>query len=43
MQISIMQVYTHTLQKARRITESHRGIPHCVELCKVYAFRFMWN
>ena len=28
---------TATLQKARQITESHSGIPRCVELCKVCA------
>ena len=31
------------LQKTRWITESHSGIPWCVELCKAYAFMFIWN
>jgi len=34
---------TATLQKARRITDSHNGIPRCMELCEVYAFMFIWN
>jgi len=34
---------TATLQKTRRITESHSGIPRCMELCTVYAFIFIWN
>jgi len=37
-----MQVYGHIAQ-ARRITESHSDIARCVELCKVYAFMFIWN
>jgi len=31
------------MQKAHLIIESHSGIPHCVELYKVYAFMFIWN
>jgi len=39
--ISTMHVYCHIAES--RITESHSGIPRCVELCKVYAFMFICN
>jgi len=32
-----------TLKKARQIAENHSGIPRCMELCKMYAFMFIWN
>jgi len=34
--LSIMHVYGH-------LAESHSGIPRCTELCKMYAFMFIWN